>query len=85
MVRYKIFCDTIYNAVRDMAIYEIARYMRSGDVQNVLIKRTLDTICVERLHMGRYEKWEDTRCGTKYDDMRDVRYAMWSYTTSGVN
>ena len=40
VVRYEIWCDTIYKAVRDMAIYEIARYMRSREIQNIMKKKT---------------------------------------------
>ena len=40
VVRYEIWCDTIYKAIRDMGIYEIARYMRSGVIQNIVIKKT---------------------------------------------
>ena len=40
VVRYEIWCDTIYKAIRDMGIYEIARYMRSGDIKIVVIKKT---------------------------------------------
>ena len=36
--------------------------------------------------MGRYEKWGDTRLGTKYGDMREVvRYESWNYTRCCVN
>ena len=50
VVRYEIWCDTIYNAVRDMAIYEIARYMRYGDIQNISDKEDV-----------RYDMCENTR------------------------
>ena len=44
VVRYEIWCDTIYKAIRDMRIYEIARYMRCWDIQNIVIKKTGDTM-----------------------------------------
>ena len=46
--------------------------MRCGDIQNIVIKKMSDTICVETQDIGRYEMWGDTRCGTKYGDMQDV-------------
>ena len=77
--------------IRNIRIYEILRYIICGDIrdvgtQNIVIKKTRDTLCVETQDMGRYEKQGDTRFGTKYDDMRNVvRDEMLSYTRYGVN
>ena len=81
MVRYDMWCDTIYKDIRGMMIYEKQRYMHCGDLQNKVMKKTWDTIIVEKHNMGRYEMLGDTRCGTKYGDMRDVvRCEMWCDT-----
>ena len=40
MVICEIGCDRIYKDIRDMVIYEIARYMIGGDIKNVVIKKT---------------------------------------------
>ena len=40
VVRYEIRWDTICKAIRDMGIYEIARYMICGDIQNIVVKKT---------------------------------------------
>ena len=40
MLRYEIWFDTMYKNIRDISIYEIARYMKSGDIQNMVKKKT---------------------------------------------
>ena len=69
-----------------MGIYEKVRCMQCRDLQNKVIKKTLDTICAETQEIGRYEMWGDTKCETTYGDMRDVvRCEMLCDTRYGVN
>ena len=47
--------------IRNVGIYEIVRYIICGDIrdvgtQNIVIKKTRDTLCVETHDMGRYVK-----------------------------
>ena len=54
--------------IRNIGIYEILRYIIRGDIrdvgtQNIVIKKTRDTLCVETQDMERYDIWEDTKCG----------------------
>ena len=53
---YENLRDTKYWDIRDSKIYHMYVYIRDVGTQNIVIRKTRNTLCVETQDMGRYEK-----------------------------